>query len=363
MSLAHIERDLSKEELEYYSRQIVLSDIGYKGQLRLQNAKVCIVGLGGLGTPAAMQLVAMGVGFVRLVDRDIVEISNLHRQPLYDRDWIGYPKVEAANTRIKKINPHTKTELLTLSINEENAEKVIGDVDIVLDGLDHIEPRYTLNRACVRQRIPYIFAGAIENFGNLTTILPHKTPCLECFMPGLTDENMATCSVVGVHPSVLGVISSLQVSEAVKVILGHEPSLANKFLFCDLRKLTFDEITISRRTNCPICGDQEITKPAKTRKLVENICGRGGRPAFIIAPKENLNINMGELRYVLKKKKFQVKMQTRLSTKFNINRQITFSILLSGVTIVEGTTEVQKALNIFKEIIIDDLGINQSRIE
>jgi len=360
--LTPTDTDLSIEELEYFSRQIVLSDIGYKGQLKLQNAKVCVVGLGGLGSPAVIQLAAMGVGFIRLVDRDVVEPSDLHRQPLYDRDSLGYPKVEAAAARVKKINPHTRTELLPLSIDNENAEEIVKGVDVVLDGLDHIAPRYILNRSCVKQDLPYIFGGATETFGNLTTILPRKTPCLECFMPGLKDEDIPTCGVVGVHPSVLGIISSLQVSEVVKIILGKNPSLSNKFLFCDIRRLTFDEMDIYRRTNCPVCGDQETSTPTITRKLVESICGRGGQPALVITPKENLSLNMEKLNALLKKREFKVKMRTYLSTTFNINNKISFSILRSGVTIVEGTNDEQKVLDIFREIVVDGLGISPSRI-
>jgi len=182
-------------------------------------------------------------------------------------------------------------------------------------------------------------------------------------MPGLADAGLPNCSVVGIHPSVLGIVTSLQVSEAVKIILGNEPSLANKFLFCDLRKLTFDEINISRRPNCPVCGDQEASEPIKNRVLVESICGRGGRPAFVITPKENLEVNMKKLHAILEKRGFQVKMRTHLSTTFNINKKITFSVLRSGVTIVEGIDDKRKVFDIFRELIVDALGVPLSRIE
>lgn len=355
--------DLSKEELEHYSRQIVLTDIGYNGQLKLRNARVCVVGLGGLGSPTVLQLAAMGVGSIRLVDRDVVELSNLHRQPLYDMDWLGYPKVEAAATRVKKMNPQVRTELFPVSLHEGNAEETIRGVDVVMDGLDHVEPRYILNRACVKLGIPYIFGGAIETFGNLSTILPGKTPCLECFMPDLKDVNLPTCGVVGVHPSILGVISSIQVSEAVKIILGKEPSLANKFLFCDLRKLTFDEIQISRNTSCPVCGDKSGSKSILKRGLVESVCGRGGRPAFIISPKRNLKLNMEKLEQVLRERAYKVRIMAQLGVTFDVNERVAFSILKSGVAVIEGLDKESQALSIFKEIMVDGFGISWAQID
>ncbi|MEM3630751.1 MAG: HesA/MoeB/ThiF family protein, partial [Nitrososphaerota archaeon] len=148
-------KNLSNEELEFYSRQIVLSEIGYNGQLKLKNAKVCIVGLGGLGSPAALQLAAMGIGYLRLVDFDTVEISNLQRQYLYDIDSLGYPKVEVAAKKLNKLNPNIEIEPLPLSLNVNNAEEIIKGMDVVIDGLDAMAPRYAINRACLKLKIPY----------------------------------------------------------------------------------------------------------------------------------------------------------------------------------------------------------------
>jgi len=355
--------EFSEEEIEYYSRQIVLTDIGYEGQLKLRNARICVVGLGGLGSHIVTQLTTIGMGFLRLVDRDVVELSNLHRQPIYDIGWLGYPKVEAADTRLKKLNPHVRTELLPTSLNEGNAEEIIEGVDVVVDGLDRIGPRYALNRACVKLGIPYVFGAAIETFGNLTTILPGKTPCLECFMSGLRDEELPTCGVVGVHPSVVSIISSIEVSEAVKIILGKEPSLANKLLFCDLDSLTFDDLHISRMDGCPVCGGNKTSKPITTRKLVEEICGRRGRPAFVITPRENLELNMDRLYKLLEGKSYKVRTRAYMGATFDINSGVTFSLLKSGIAIIEGIKNGEEALNIFKEIMVDGLGVPWSRIE
>ncbi|UCF94257.1 MAG: HesA/MoeB/ThiF family protein, partial [Desulfobacterales bacterium] len=164
--------ELTDSELEIYSRQIVLADIGYDGQLKLRNASACLIGVGGLGAPIALKLVGMGIGNLRLVDRDIVSRSDLHRQYLYDADTVGQPKVEAAWHKLSRLNPDVKIDPVPESLNSINAREVIGGVDVVLDGLDRPEPRYLVNRTCNDLRIPYIFGAAIEAFGNVSTLLP-----------------------------------------------------------------------------------------------------------------------------------------------------------------------------------------------
>ena len=173
--------DLSREELEYYSRQIVLAELGYNAQLKLKNAKACLLGLGGLGSPAATQLTAIGVGHLRLVDRDVVELANLHRQHLYGVDDIGYPKVEVAAKKLHILNPYIKIEPLPLYITEENAEEIVKGMDVVIDCLDSMKARYAINRAFIKLGIPYIFGAAITTAGNVSTIIPGETACLECF--------------------------------------------------------------------------------------------------------------------------------------------------------------------------------------
>ena len=174
--------ELTDEELETYSRQIVLADIGYDGQLKLRNARVCLVGVGGLGSPVALKLVGMGIGFLRVVDRDIVSRSDLHRQYIYDTDSIGIPKVEVLLKKLSRLNPDVTIDPVPESLNSINAEELLADMDVIIDGLDRPEPRYIVNRTCNRLKIPYVFGAAIEAFGNVSTIIPGQTFCLECFM-------------------------------------------------------------------------------------------------------------------------------------------------------------------------------------
>src|SRR3972149_232305 len=270
-------QNLSNMELEFYSRQIILPDSGYKGQLKLRNSKVCVVGLGGLGSPAALQLAAMGVGFLRLVDRDVVELSNLQRQHLYSVNFVGYPKVEVAARRLRELNPNIEIEPLPLALNVNNAEEIIRDMDVVVDGLDLMTPRYALNRACLKLGVPYIFGAAITTCGSASAIIPGKTACLECFQGNLEDNMLPKCAIVGVHPSILNITASVEVSEATRIIVGKEPRLANKILHCDIGDMTFEEVEISKAENCPVCGSKASVAPIPLKqKLVTETCGRKG---------------------------------------------------------------------------------------
>jgi molybdopterin/thiamine biosynthesis adenylyltransferase len=357
------EEDLTREEMEYYSRQIVLAELGYSAQLKLKNSKVCLLGLGGLGSPAAMQLAAVGVGHLRLVDRDVVELANLHRQHLYGVDDVGYPKVEVAAKKLNKLNPYIEIEPLPLYVREDNAEEIVKGMDVVIDCLDSMTPRYAINRACVKLGIPYIFAAAITTTGNISTIIPGKTACLECFYGNLDDDKLPKCSVVGVHPSLLSIIASLEASEAIRMLTGRQPLLANKLFHVDLENLEFNEIRLAKVDECPICGTkpQESPKPLKL-ELVQEICGRSGKKVFVIIPRKNLQLNLTELQPKLEKNGFKIKINASLGLTFDKNREVSASILKSGIMIVEGLKEKQEALNFFREILVDGFGISEKVI-
>jgi len=354
--------ELSDEELEFYSRQIVLKEIGYEGQLKLRKAKACIVGLGGLGCVIATQLTAMGIGHLRIVDRDIVELSNMQRQHLYGVDDVGYPKVEVAAKKLEALNPHVKIEPLPLSLNSDSAEDIIKGIDVVVDGLDRMEPRYAINRACVKLKIPYVFGAAIMTFGNVSTIIPSETPCLECFYGNLNDEVLPSCAVVGVHPSIVGVVASMEVAEAIRILMGEKPRLASKLLYCDIGYMTADEINVARLEDCPVCGTRPRSppKPLK-REMVEEICGRGGKRTFVITPKKSLELNMANLHKLLKGRGFNIKVKAQLGITFSPDRKITASILESGVMITEGVKEKEEALKLYGDV-TKGLGIPWSQI-
>jgi len=241
---------LSEEERGYYSRQIMMDEIGAKGQVKLKKSKVCVVGLGGLGSVASMQLAGMGVGFLRVVDGDLVDVSNLHRQHLYSTDREGKSKVEAAAERLRSLNPYIVVEPVKCSVNEGNAEEIVQGMDVVVDGLDNMKSRYAVNRACVKLAVPYIFGAVATTMGNASTIVPGKTVCLECFYRYKSGKS----EIVGVHPSAVSIIASIQVSEAIKLLTDQEPNLVNKLFNFDLNSLEMNLVAVSKVNSCPVCG-------------------------------------------------------------------------------------------------------------
>jgi len=347
-------KDLSDEELEFYSRQIVLPEIGYNGQLKLRNAKVCIVGLGGLGSPAAQQLAAMGVGHLRLVDRDVVELSNLQRQHLYSVNFLGYPKVEVAAKRLSELNPNITIEALTLSLNVNNAENIVKGMNVVVDGLDRMTPRYALNRACQKVGVPYVFGAALVTYGNVSTIIQGN----------LDDDVLPTCAVVGIHPSVLSVIAGIEVSEAVRIILGEKPLLMNKILHCDIGDMVFEELEISKTENCPVCGSKPSGHPMPLKqKLVTEVCAREGKRVFVITPRKNLQLNMDELLAIIEKDGYRIKVEAELGLTFDKSSDGTASILKSGIMIIEGAKDEKEAYDFYSKILVDGLNVSRSDIE
>ena len=342
--------ELSEEELEYYSRQVVMAEMGYNAQLKLKNSKACLVGVGGLGSPAAMQLAALGVGHLRIVDRDVVELTNLHRQHLYGIDQVGYPKVEVAAQRLRNLNPYINVEPLPISVNQANAEELVRDMDVVVDGLDSMKARYAINRACIKIGVPYVFGAAITTTGNVSTIVPGRTACLECFYGGLDDKKLPKCGVVGVHPSLVNIIASLEVSEAIRILTGKRPRLANKLLNFDLDELEFNEIDLSKVDCCPVCGSHQPDSLVPiNHELVEEICGRKGKKVLVIVPEKNLDLNLSDLKNYLNKSRFKLEVEGKLGLSFNL-QDVKVSVLKSGVTILEGIKRKDKALKLFSEL-------------
>ena len=342
---------LTKEEVERYSRQIVMKHIGTEGQKKLKEARVCVVGVGGLGSYSSMQLAAMGFGHLRIVDRDVVDLTNLQRQPLYDGASIGYPKVEAAMKRLRALNPHVEIESLTASVDFESAEKVVRGMDVVVDGLDRFAPRYAINRACVRLKVPYIFGGALETYGNVSSIIPEKTACLECFMGKMKDERLPTCETVGVIPPTVSVIASIQVKETLDIVLGLTPSLAGRLLFCDLNNMTFDVFNVVRKASCQACGSvsPEATAsevPASGAPRVAELCGKN---AFSITPGKTLSLDIPKLALALRER-YKLNMTTQFGVTLAYSDGVSVSLLKGGNALIKGATGRKEALRIYDEL-------------
>ena len=241
-------------------------------------------------------------------------------------------------------------EPLPLSVNQTNAEDIVRGMDVVVDGLDSMKARYAINRACIKLGVPYVFGAAITTTGNLSTIVPAETACLECFYGSLDDKKLPKCGVVGVHPSLVNIIASLEISEAIRILTGKQPRLANKLLNFDLDELEFNVINLSKVNCCPVCGSHPSRSPVSLKhELVAEICGRKGKKVFVIVPEESLDINLVELNSYLTKKGFSIKVEGKLGLTFNL-KDVKASVLKSGVTILEGVKKKDEALKFFGEL-------------
>ena len=240
---------LSPEELARYDRQI--SVIGVEGQEKLKKARVLIVGVGGLGSIVSLYLVAAGVGELVLLDEGVVELSNLNRQILYDTSDIGKPKVTVASEKLRRLNPWVSIKPIQARASEELLDKLVNEVDLVIDALDNWESRLVLNKVCVKHNKPLIHAGIQGFYGQLMVVVPRVTPCLQCIVP----RSPLTPSKIPVLPPTPGVLGSLQANEAIKIITGIGKPALNKLIVYDGLKMEFTVVNVYRNPNCPICGD------------------------------------------------------------------------------------------------------------
>jgi hypothetical protein len=272
--------------------------------------------------------------------------------------------VEVAFQRLRGLNPDVELEPIPDSLNSRNAEELVDGVDIVLDGLDRPEPRYILNRTCVELRKPFIFAGAIELFGNVTTIIPGQTPCLECFMAGIKDEDMPKCAVVGVHPSVLGIVTSIQVLEAVRILTGKEPLLVNKLFYIDLKELDFRSIQMEPSQSCAVCGSSpEAPLFPVADRFFEETCSRDGKRTFVISPKTKVEMDPKGLSSAVAEKAYTVKSSSEFGLSFETPEGLQVSLLRHGTMVVQappvlGGDLKEELVNMYKWIMVELLGLD-----
>jgi len=251
-----------------YARHMVMPEVGPEGQGKLQQAKVLFIGAGGLGSPALLYLAAAGIGTIGIVDFDVVDLSNLQRQVVHAENRIGMRKTESAAMTIKALNPEVQVVQHVEMLTEENVDRLIADYDIVIDGTDTFETRYTLNDAAVRAAIPVVHASVFRFEGQLTVFVPFEGPCYRCLYPTPPPPELAPgCSVAGVLGVVPGVMGLLQATEAIKVILKLGDPLVGRLLIWDALDGTFSEVKLRRDPACPACGTEAVARQAEVADI------------------------------------------------------------------------------------------------
>lgn len=247
---------LTKNDLIRYERQILYTGFGEEGQRRLKQSHVVVAGLGGLGCAASLYLTCTGVGHITLIDCDRVELSNLNRQILHYEEDIGEGKPFSAAGKLAKLNSSIEVTPVFKKITEHNAREIIRGANLVIDGMDNFKARFILNKACVVEGIPFIHGGVHGLFGEVTTILPGRTPCLACIFPEVPQRKVAF-PVFGVAPALIAI---LQVTEAIKLLTGFGSLLTGKMLYFNGDTMDFTSRDLVRNRNCKVCGTREVRK-------------------------------------------------------------------------------------------------------
>jgi sulfur-carrier protein adenylyltransferase/sulfurtransferase len=275
---------LSKDEILRYSRHLIMPEVGMQGQLKLKQAKVLLVGTGGLGAPLGLYLAAAGVGRIGLVDFDTVDYTNLQRQVLFGTSDVGRPKIEAAASHLRNLNPEIQVDQFETRLTSENALDILKDYDIVVDGTDNFPTRYLVNDACVLLGKPNVY-GSIFRFEGQITVFGHPGgPCYRCLYPEPPPPGLVpSCAEGGVLGVLPGIVGTIQAAETLKLIIGVGEALIGRLLLFDALSMTFRALKLRKNPQCPVCGEHPVVT-----KLIDyaEFCGIRGEEA----PVSNLTV-------------------------------------------------------------------------
>lgn len=283
--------DLTLEQKGRYARHILLPDIGLEGQQRLSNARVLVIGAGGLGSPAMLYLAAAGVGTIGIVDDDVVEASNLQRQIAHGVADVGRPKTESAAETVAAINPMVTVVRHDVRLTSENALEVLADYDVVLDGADNFATRYLVNDACVLLGLPHVWGSIYRFDGQVSVWFAGYGPCYRCVFPEPPPPDaVPSCATGGVLGVLCAAVGSVQVAEAIKLVVGRGETLVGRLLVHDAMRQTWDSLTVRANPECPVCGES----PTITALVdYEEFCGTGGAPVVEVAAQESAGASSG----------------------------------------------------------------------
>lgn len=248
--------EFTEEQINRYSRHILLPEVGGKGQKKIAKSRILLVGAGGLGSPAALYLAAAGVGTIGLIDSDVVDLTNLQRQVLHHTPDVGRPKVLSGKEKIQALNPDVNVSMYEERLTAGNALKIFNDYDVIIDGVDNFPAKFLINDASFFANKPLVHGGILRFDGRVTTIIPKKSACYRCVFkapppPGL----VASCQEAGVIGVLAGIIGTIQATEALKLVLGIGRPLTDRMLDFDAKKTQFREIKVRRNPNCALCGE------------------------------------------------------------------------------------------------------------
>ena len=238
--------------LDRYRRQIIVEELGEKGQKLISSKKAVIIGGGGLGSNSANIMVRMGMGSIDIIDDDIIDITNLHRMSAYNEKDVGGVKSRILAEKLQKVNSEVAITGINKKVNEKNIESVVKDADIILDGTDNLETRFLINELAVKKKIPWIYAGVHGTVGMIMAVIPKITPCFKCISENIMNKKLSEIPVLGNLPSI---IASIQCTETIKVLLNHQPA---GLILYDIWKQNFDQVTIKRNQNCSCCGKESF---------------------------------------------------------------------------------------------------------
>lgn len=336
--------------IERYRKQILFDGVGEEGQQRLLQSRVALVGCGALGSVIAQTIVRAGFGFVRLIDRDFVDLSNLQRQVLYDESDVEQrlPKVVAAATKLEAINSEIVIEPVLADVSFENIIELIKDVDLIIDGTDNFEVRFLINDAAVETGIPWIHAGCVGSHGQVMTIIPGETPCLRCLMPEIPDPGSAeTCDTAGVLASAIQVVASLQVVDAIKLLTGQKELISQSLTIVDvwdgsLRKLDISKLNESQ--TCPCCsGGDRVWLEGERGSQTTVMCGRN---SVQISPSAKMTLPFDELQERLEQMG-EVKNNSFLLIFRPSESDHEITIFQNGRAIISGTEDLSEARQLY----------------
>jgi molybdopterin-synthase adenylyltransferase len=339
------------DDLGRYSRQILFSGIGKEGQVKLLQSKVAIVGVGALGTVCANHLARSGVGYIRLIDRDVVDLSNLQRQSLFNEEDVklNLPKAVAAGKRLNSINSTVTVDAAVTDLNLDNAEELLAGVDVIIDGTDNFMTRYLINDVCVKYGIPWVHGAAVSSRGMFAVIKPGITPCYRCLFPTVPAGRGETCDTIGVLSPITDIIGSFQAMEAIKLLIG-APTSSNLEQI-DVWDTSFFSMDTSKGANpqCPSCVNHQfdfLDRSSSLQEAYSSLCGRDTVQIYFRDKRERDLIKLSE-----RLKKNGKVTGNQFLLRFSPNEETSIVVFKDGRVLVHGTNDIVKAKSLYSKYI------------